>query len=732
MKKFIYSIFLALLFLLISITVYLFVFGIETSKFNNLIISEVGKKDPNAKIELDKIKIKFDIKKIQIHLSTYNPRITYQDIKIPITEINIYSKISSFLKSKAEINQTIFSLKNFNIQDVQKIAVRIKPSNFKNYLLNNLNGGKIEKILVDLKIDKDFKIIDYKVNGAVKKINIKISDNFLIQDINLNFKSDKNLTLINSINANYEGISVSNGSINLQHKKDIEIEGEIDSQFNFKTSQINKLFTKINLKFLEENKINIQGNLLHKFNLKINENFKLIDYDYKSSGNISDSQIILKDNFKSNFIEKPINKISFSKTKLEINVNKKSQNLLMLDGLYNTGDSGYKKFKINNDLNKKNSNYFIDFDLNQNIFFELINFKSNFKDESNIKGELSIENNNFIFKYINFIEDKNSISINGLKLNDKKEIEMISSINVLTFNNNKENNNFKINFKDKISVVGEKYDSTHLLKLISSENKINPLKNFSRDIEIKLKSLITKSQIPLSDFNLIGVIEKGKFNKVSLKGNFTKKEYLDISIKKDVNNKKILEIYSDLPQALLVDYKFFEGINGGKLLYRSVIDKTGSVSKLTIENFKVLKAPAFATLLTLADLRGVADLLSGEGMSFDYLEINLKNDQTTTTVDEILALGKSVSLQMDGYVEKQTGLISLRGTLVPAKTLNSLISKIPLIGNILVGSKVGEGVFGVSFKMKGLPANIKTSINPVKTLTPRFITRVLEKMKKNQ
>jgi hypothetical protein len=30
-----------------------------------------------------------------------------------------------------------------------------------------------------------------------------------------------------------------------------------------------------------------------------------------------------------------------------------------------------------------------------------------------------------------------------------------------------------------------------------------------------------------------------------------------------------------------------------------------------------------------------------------------------------------------------------------------------------------------------LPGNIKTTVNPVKTITPRFITRALEKMKKN-
>ena len=119
-------------------------------------------------------------------------------------------------------------------------------------------------------------------------------------------------------------------------------------------------------------------------------------------------------------------------------------------------------------------------------------------------------------------------------------------------------------------------------------------------------------------------------------------------------------------------------------------------------------------------------------MSFEILEINLKEDKNTITVDEILALGSSVSLHMSGYIEKKSGLISLSGTLVPAKSLNSLISKIPIVGGILVGKKIGEGVFGVSFKMKGLPDNIKTFVNPVKTLTPRFITRILEKKKKKQ
>ena len=130
-------------------------------------------------------------------------------------------------------------------------------------------------------------------------------------------------------------------------------------------------------------------------------------------------------------------------------------------------------------------------------------------------------------------------------------------------------------------------------------------------------------------------------------------------------------------------------------------------------------------MLSLADLRGLADLAEGEGLTFDVLEIDMEKTKDLLTLKEILALGPSMSVLMEGYQSKE-GLTSLRGTLVPAKTLNKLISKIPVIGNIIIPKEIGEGLFGVSFKMKGMPGKIKTTINPIKTLTPRFITKALE------
>ena len=155
-----------------------------------------------------------------------------------------------------------------------------------------------------------------------------------------------------------------------------------------------------------------------------------------------------------------------------------------------------------------------------------------------------------------------------------------------------------------------------------------------------------------------------------------------------------------------------------------------ALSKLIIDNFKVQEVPALAKLLTLASLQGIADLLTGEGIRFTDFEMKFSNKDNFMKIEELYAIGPAISLLMEGYIESDK-LVSLKGTMVPATTINRTISSIPILGDILVGKKVGEGVFGVSFKIKGPPNKLKTTVNPVKTLTPRFITRTLEKIKKN-
>ena len=51
-------------------------------------------------------------------------------------------------------------------------------------------------------------------------------------------------------------------------------------------------------------------------------------------------------------------------------------------------------------------------------------------------------------------------------------------------------------------------------------------------------------------------------------------------------------------------------------------------------------------LLSLADLGGLADLAEGEGLSFDILEVKMEKNNNELKLNEIIAIGPSISVLM--------------------------------------------------------------------------------------
>ena len=212
--------------------------------------------------------------------------------------------------------------------------------------------------------------------------------------------------------------------------------------------------------------------------------------------------------------------------------------------------------------------------------------------------------------------------------------------------------------------------------------------------------------------------------------NFENNGKFKLEIKTLANKKKTTTFYSDNAEPFVKHFSFIKGFKEGRIDFFSVKEKNYSNSNLNIFDFKVKEMPALTKLLSLSSLQGIADIMTGEGIRFDVFDMKFTNKKDIMVIDEIYSIGQAISILMSGYIENDN-LVSLRGTLVPATTVNKTIAKIPVLGDILIGKKTGEGVFGVSFKIKGPPKELKTTVNPIKTLTPRFITRTLEKIKKN-
>ena len=247
---------------------------------------------------------------------------------------------------------------------------------------------------------------------------------------------------------------------------------------------------------------------------------------------------------------------------------------------------------------------------------------------------------------------------------------------------------------------------------------------------MNLDEVLTGTFDIISDISMVAKIANGSYEKLVLKGNFSDDDKVEISIYKIDENMTTTEVVSDRARPFVKSFNFIKGFEGGKLIYDSTVLKNSSKSNLLITDFKVSKVPSLAKLLTLASLQGIADTLSGDGIRFESFEMKTNTEGNVLNIEDALAMGPAVSILLDGYVDKGH-VVSLKGTLVPATKLNSIIASIPLVGKILVGKKTGDGVVGVSFKIKGPPKDIKTTVNPIKTLTPRFIVRAIEKMKNN-
>ena len=354
-----------------------------------------------------------------------------------------------------------------------------------------------------------------------------------------------------------------------------------------------------------------------------------------------------------------------------------------------------------------------------------INFSGYYKKDKKIK-----------FKSISLIDDnKNTFVIQGLDLDKNFKINNIDKFDLNFTNDNKIKNQISIK-KDKknYKVIGKNFDATKLINELLNDEDNNEDSSIFNNLNSTIDIKINKTYLDSSNFvnNLSGNINfiNNKIDKLNLESTFPNNKKLILVIKTNDNNEKITKLFSGYAKPLINQYKFIKGFEEGVLDLYSIKKDDISNSLLIIDNFKVQEVPVLAKLLTLASLQGIADLLTGEGIRFTDFEMKFSNKKGLMTIEEMYAIGPAISILMNGYIESKK-LISLRGTLVPATTINRSIASIPLIGNILVGKKTGEGIFGVSFKIKGPPKDLKTTVNPIKTLTPRFITRTLEKIKKN-
>ena len=637
-------------------------------------------------------------------------------------------KVSLFKKNELEKIDFLFNItgNNFSFRDISFDTNNI------NFLSERLNIKKNKK--------------DYLLEGNIKNKNSLINKK-LFQTIKLKYPQ------FNLINTNFESDNDFSFNINDKLKVDnlvINSNILIDSSQFKKNNLVSKNFIEINdlidLKDHEikasyaNKKLSIEG----KGQVKLQKKFEFFDYEITNNGsdlnlvsNIQLSKLDIKNqNLIKGYLPKTKDILNLKDHKIKLNY---KGNDLSLKG------SG--KIKLEKELNKieyffstKDKKYNFETNLEINDTPLKIDF-INYTKSKNLNSQLKIKGNytkkfGLDFKKISLLSKNNSLVVNDLIIDKKNKLYKVDKIDLDYFDNSDKKNIFVLNRikNNDYELNGLLLNADSLITNLLKNNDDHQIDIFRENINITLNF----SDVYLDNDNIVKNLNgklrivDNKVTQANISALFDNNENLKFTIKTK-DGEKITTLFSSRAKPLVKRYKFIKGFkdsDGGYLDFYSLKKEGISNSKLIIDNFKVKEIPVLAKLLALASLQGIADLLTGEGIRFTDFEMNFTNKDKLMTIQELYAIGPAISILIEGYIE-ENDIISLRGTLVPATTINRSIASIPLIGDLLIGKKVGEGVFGVSFKVKGPPKKLETTVNPIKTLTPRFITRTLEKIKKN-
>jgi len=730
MKR-IVKILIILIITLATIVIYLSSFGVKTDKFNKEIIKNVLKINKKINLSLNEVNYLLNPLNFSINISTKNPKILLEDKSLDLKEITSNISLKSFISNQFSIDDLKISTKEIKIKDLISLtrAVEGSPQLF---VLDSITKEGLISTNINLKFDLDGEIKNnYQIAGTVKKAKFNIFNKVEIDDLNLLFNISNNQLTLKKIETNLNSIKLKSPLIKIEKKKDIFfIDGEVaNKEQNFDINKLKPIFgdlpNNIEIEKIDFNSVNI-------FSFNVNKKLKLNNLKLETNLNLENFQIVKNPLNLKTFLPNYTEQVKFKDHKIKIKLTKNIFDIKGGGDIYIGDQSEQLSYSVIKDGTE------ITFDTNLNIknnplIINFLDYKKKKENSSEIllKG-IYKKNKELIFKDISITEKNNQILIRDLLFSKNFKIKDLSYIKLNYRNKNDLLNDLEIKKnKSNFSINGKSFDATQLINNSMSDDESTTIfENFNSNFDIKIGT----AYINKNDYtkNLAGnfTFKNNKLDKLNLASTFPNKKKMNLSIETNNQNETITKFFSNYPKPLIKRYDFIKGFEEGYLNFNSIKKDGVSNSVLIIDNFKVKEVPVFAKLLSLASLQGIADLLTGEGIRFTDFEMRYSSQKGLTNIEEMYAIGPAISILMDGYIESKK-LISLRGTLVPATTINRSIASIPLLGKILIGEKTGEGVFGVSFKIKGPPKNLSTTVNPIKTLTPRFITRTLEKIKKN-
>ena len=698
-------------------------------------------------------------------------------------ETNFGSKVLTFKKDKLTgiFNDTELSV-SFNFKDIKSIygvgiktkikktnptfflkidkifvknLLKIWPKNLMNSTFFWMNENSIG-ILKNIILEVDFNIYDKKIQI------VDVSGNFKCEDVKISYM--EGMPEITGINANAiiqnskvsfdissgnsSNLEVISGFVDLYNLDTDNEKAKINLNIN---SGNNYIVEYLKLTDIDPNNYNKLNDIFGNVDLNLELNFPLL-VDLKADEiNYSANAKIINGNYK--LLN---NGYEIEDLEIEIKVNPDVVNFfgegrLLSSKINFTGNQIIRGIEVVDEIEGKINiqsselfNFFPE-EFYENtsgilpINFSYIKSKDDFKfegigetDQFNVESKFLGKNLSFSNGKLRFIFSPYGENLSGFLDVKTKNIDVevnlilsdlkLKNIDVLKFKS--PNQDFSLTMKKQdfteINVSGNKISIPPIK--INENSTLNSFDKIQFNLDV-YETIIDKNKFT----NPIVYFEKKNNEFVNLNIRLDgEKDYHQISIK-DEENKKIFLLETNFVPGLLNIFDIDLEINTGSLKIEGEKQNDSNVFKGNIagKDFVFLDAPFLANFITLFSLQGLAQKLKDGGIIFESLKGKYEFSDDKLRVIDTLMKGSELGIQFDTVVGFKNDYFLTTGSVIPAYTINTLLTKFPIVGDIITAGSPEDGLIGAKFKVEKENDEYKVSYNPISVFVPNLIKNFL-------
>jgi len=255
-------------------------------------------------------------------------------------------------------------------------------------------------------------------------------------------------------------------------------------------------------------------------------------------------------------------------------------------------------------------------------------------------------------------------------------------------------------------------------------------------IDARLDRLAMRDGVAIAPFNLDLTGVGDKPSALTFSGGLSKTAGITGTIETTATGRKLTLQAGEAGQ-LIQGLFAFESIKGGNL--KLVANLPGRATDLDpapgntpdyqgtldIDNFQVMNQPLLARLFSAGSFTGLGDLMGGGGISLEKMTVPFSSKNNVISIHGAIARGRAIGASADGYVDRPKNQVALKGSLIPAYGLNSLLGNIPVLGDVLT-SKKGEGIFAATYSATGNADEPKIDVNPLSVVLPGVLRQIFQ------